>query len=83
MLLTLGAIAAVTSPRVSRGVEVEGLATWCVHAAERNIALAERASEPYAKVRAWEITAENNKECAMKRLYGSRVADQVQGLIVP
>jgi len=46
------------------------------------IAQAEPVNEPYAKVGDWEITAENNRECVMKRLYGSKVADEAQGLIV-
>jgi hypothetical protein len=45
-------------------------------------AQAERVSEPYANVGDWEITAENHRECGMKRLYGSSVAEKEQGLIV-
>ncbi len=39
-------------------------------------------SEPYAKVVDWEIIAKNHKECGMRRLYGSSVAEKEQGLFV-
>lgn len=45
-------------------------------------AQAERVSEPYAKVGDWEIIAENHKECGMRRLYGSSLAEKEQGLFV-
>jgi hypothetical protein len=45
-------------------------------------AQAERASEPYGTAGDWEITADNHRMCGMKRLYGSRVPEDVQGLIV-
>jgi hypothetical protein len=45
-------------------------------------AQAEHVSEPYGKVGDWEITAENHRECGMRRVYGSSVADKAEGLIV-
>ena len=45
-------------------------------------AQAERVSEPYAKVGYWEITTENHRECAMKREYPGKTADDEEGLII-
>jgi hypothetical protein len=43
---------------------------------------AERVSEPYAKAGYWEITTENHRECAMKREYPGKTADDEEGLII-
>jgi hypothetical protein len=43
---------------------------------------AQRVSEPYAKVGYWEITTENHRECAMKRVYPGKTADDEEGLII-
>ena len=51
-------------------------ALLCASAAQ-----AERVSEPYAKVGYWEITTENHRECAMKREYPGKVADEDEGLM--
>jgi len=45
-------------------------------------AQAERVSEPYGKVGDWEISAENHRECGMRRSYGNGVAEKEQGLFV-
>ena len=45
-------------------------------------AQAEHVSEPYAKVGDWDITADNHRECGMKRLYGTGIAEKGQGLFV-
>lgn len=45
-------------------------------------AQAERVSESYGTAGDWEIAAENHRMCGMKRLYGSRAPEDVQGLIV-
>ena len=45
-------------------------------------AQAERVSEPYAKVGYWEITTENHRECAMKREYPGKTADEDEALMI-
>jgi len=45
-------------------------------------AQAQHVSEPYAKVGDWEILAENHRECGMRRVYASGIAEKEQGLFV-